>query len=73
MKTDTLLVFGSYSSHMFPSVCSEAVEKLGTVALVKLFWCSLLLLQVNIYQKKDCEVFWITIHHHACTQALQAV
>lgn len=29
VKCDSLLVFGSYSSQMYPSVCSEAVEKLG--------------------------------------------
>lgn len=29
VKTDSFLVFGSYSSQMYPSVCSEAVEKLG--------------------------------------------
>lgn len=29
VKTETLLIFGSYSSSMFSSMCSEAVEKLG--------------------------------------------
>lgn len=29
VRTKGLVVFGSYSSTMFPSVCVEAVEKLG--------------------------------------------
>jgi len=28
-RTGSLVVFGSYSSSMFPSVCVEAVERLG--------------------------------------------
>ena len=27
--TSTLIIFGSYSSSMYPAVCVEAVEKLG--------------------------------------------
>ena len=29
VKTGSLVIFGSYSSVMFPSVCVEAVERLG--------------------------------------------
>ena len=29
VKTSTMIVFGTYSSSMYPSVCVEAVEKLG--------------------------------------------
>ena len=29
VKTGNLMLFGSYSSSMYPSVCVEAVEKLG--------------------------------------------
>ena len=29
VKTNTMIVFGTYSSSMYPSVCVEAVEKLG--------------------------------------------
>ena len=29
VRTGTLVIFGSYSSSMYPSVCVEAVEKLG--------------------------------------------
>ena len=29
VKTGNLVIFGSYSSSMYPSVCVEAVEKLG--------------------------------------------
>lgn len=29
VRTGSLVVFGSYSSSMFPSVCVEAVERLG--------------------------------------------
>lgn len=30
VKTDNFIIYGSYSSSMFPSVCVEAVESLGT-------------------------------------------
>lgn len=29
IKTNSMVVFGTYSSSMYPSVCVEAVEKLG--------------------------------------------
>ena len=29
VRTSTLIIFGSYSSSMYPAVCVEAVEKLG--------------------------------------------
>ncbi|XP_065906724.1 profilin-4-like [Dysidea avara] len=29
VRTTTLIIFGSYSSSMYPAVCVEAVEKLG--------------------------------------------
>ena len=33
MNTETLLIFGSYSSMMCASVCAEAVEKIGRYLL----------------------------------------
>ena len=34
VQTSSYIVYGSYSSSMFPSVCVEAVEKLGNLAIV---------------------------------------
>ena len=33
MRTATLLLVATYSETMYPSVCVEAVEKLGTVCV----------------------------------------
>lgn len=33
MNTESMLVFGTYSSTMFASVCVEAVEKIGMFVL----------------------------------------
>ncbi len=33
VMTKSMVVFGTYSSSMYPSVCVEAVEKLGTIII----------------------------------------
>ena len=41
VKTGSLIVFGSYSSVMFPSVCVEAVERLGEGHITFIYYSSL--------------------------------
>ena len=35
VKTTTLMLVATYADHMYPSVCVEAVEKLGEYIYVK--------------------------------------
>ena len=38
VKTCSMIVFGSYSSSMYPSVCVEVVEKLGKTIIYSEFY-----------------------------------
>lgn len=39
MQTETLILMAVYSENMYPSVCIEAVEKLGQVIFICQFSC----------------------------------